>query len=519
MNASIPFRITPLRWMLEPRHAAWLVPLSAGLPQLAFPPLEWAPVAWIALVPLLMWAERGRASWGFGIGWGWGLVYNAIQFRWLPEALLEKGGLTGPTFAVLTSVTLAVAALYPAAAIGLTRWLRIRFGVPIWSSFPVLFSVQDALLGVTPLGGFPWGSLAATQTETWVAVWAVPVFGGSGLVFLLAAANSCCASVVLGGAGTARKANRGWPLSVAALLALLALCNWPSPAAETAGTGQEVWIVPGDVPVQILARSSQGEEVLRGYLAKTLPALQWAATSREPALVIWPESAVPGEVSQGRKLADLFELSSVMQVDFLFGSNTRERGRLFNSIFLVGSERFQTLRYDKRHLVPFGEYVPDMFRSWFGKKLTEGVQDYASGGGPALLDWRGTKLGLAVCFESILPGHARGAALDGAEVLIVLSNDQWLTASASRQHLRLIALRSLEIGREALAATNGGWSGHVRQGKLAAASARGGALLRVSFERASHQTPWTRWGYASLGALFVLWLAAVGTWRGLRQRW
>ena len=134
-----------------------------------------------------------------------------------------------------------------------------------------------------------------------------------------------------------------------------------------------------------------------------------------------------------------------------------------------------------------------------------------------MLDWRGTKLGLAICFESIMPGHARRAAQDGAEVLIVLSNDQWLTPSASRQHLRLTALRSLEIGREALAATNGGWSGHVRQGRLAAASPAGGAGLKVSFRRAARQTPWTRWGYAPLGALCALWLAGAGTWRGRRK--
>jgi apolipoprotein N-acyltransferase len=269
----------------------------------------------------------------------------------------------------------------------------------------------------------------------------------------------------------------------------------------------------------MLAQSSQAEEVLRSYLSKTLPALESINRTREPALVVWPESAVPGEASRGRKLADLFELSSVVQADFLFGSNAREQGRLFNSVYLVSSERFQTSRYDKRRLVPFGEYVPDPFRSGFGKKLTEGVQDYAAGEGPAVLDWRGTKLGLAICFESIMPGHARRVALDGAEVLIVLSNDQWLTPSASRQHLRLTALRSLEIGREALVATNGGWSGHVREGKLVATSAAGGPVLKVAFQPASRQTPWTRWGYLPLAALCALWLAGAAAWRAWRQKW
>jgi apolipoprotein N-acyltransferase len=389
--------------------------------------------------------------------------------------------------------------------------------MPVWGSFPVLFALQDALLGATPLGGQPWASLAVTQTETWIAGWAVPLFGGSGLIFLLAAVNSLCAAVVLRGIAARQRTGRGLPLSVAGLLALLALCGWPAPAAAPPGAGREALIVPGDVPVHMLARSSQAEQVLRSYLAKTLPALPSVNEAREPVLVIWPESAVPGEASRGRKLAELFALTPVVQADFLFGSNAREQGQLFNSVFLVSSERFQTLRYDKRRLVPFGEYVPALFRVWFGKKLTEGVQDYSVGEGPALLDWRGTKLGLAICFESILPGHARRAALDGAEVLIVLSNDQWLTPSASRQHLLLTALRSLEIGREALAATNGGWSGHVRQGRLVAASAAGGAVLKVSFQRAARQTAWTRWGYVPLGALCVLWLAGAGAWRRPRQ--
>jgi apolipoprotein N-acyltransferase len=518
MNSALSLRTSLSRRILQPQHLGWLIALSAVLPQAAFPPWEWAPVTWIALVPLLVVLERTpRGTWGwFGLGWGWGLAYYAVQFRWLPEALVEKGGLVWSAFTVLTAATLAVSSLYPALAIGLARWSRVSLGLPVWGTFPVLFAAQDALLGVTPLGGQPWATLAATQTETWVAGWVAPTFGGSGLVGLIAAVNAGWAVLAIRLLEADPRGKRGAWLMLAALLVVTVACLWPSPRPEPGAAGMRALIVPGDVSVAAIARSSEAEGVLRSYLAKTLPALPSADGSDEPALVVWPESAIPGEASRGRKLAELFELSSAVQADFLFGSNARVRGQLFNSAYLVTSERFQTNRYDKMRLVPFGEYVPAPFRAGFGKKLTEGVQDYAPGHGPAVLDWRGTKLGVAICFESILPGHTRRAARDGAEVLVVISNDQWLTPAASRQHLRLTALRALETGREALVATNGGWSGHVRQGRLVAESPPGGAALTILFQRLTPLTPWTRWGYLPLGLLSVLWLLIAGAWRWRR---
>jgi len=501
------------------RQSGWIVPLTALPVQLAYPPFEWPLLGWIGLVPLLLLLERsaaGARAW-IGWGWGWGLVFHAVQFRWLPHALLDQGGLHWLPFTLLTTFSIATVSLYPAFAIGLSRWLSLRARLSALVTFPALFAIQDALLGFSPLGGQPLTSPASTQIESWLAQVLVPLLGASGLTFAIMLVNAAWSAACLSWmAARARSIRWSW-MAAAPLLTIAG--SIPPVAPNPNSEDRVVLIVPGNEPVERLARASQAPGVLRNYLAATLAGLDSEPGAKDPELVIWPESAVPGRVEQGRQLADLFEISGTLDVDFLLGSNARDQGRLFNSAYLVAAERFETRRYDKIRLVPFGEYVPASFRPWFGKKLTEGVQDYSAGTGDPLLHWRGLRLGLAICFESTVPAHARQAAQAGAEVLIVLSNDQWLTDSASRQHLRLTALRALEIGRDALVATNGGWSGVVRDGQLAELAAPGSGAFQASFRPAGHVTLWTRGGYAALSALLALWLAGALAWRLRRRRW
>ena len=494
------------------RRAVWVVPLLGLLPVAAHPPLEWHWLGWIALAPLLYLLARGPggSAWWLGAGWGYGLTHFAAHYFWLPESLLEKAGLQFWPFLALTVLGLSLLAGYPALAIALSRLAFLRWRVsPCWT-FPVLFAAQDALLGVSPLGGAPWGTAAAAQAGTWAAALAVPLLGGSGLVLLMGAVSA-------GWAGAFAAALRGgWAgaVGLAAMAGITAVLALPS-SAPTAGSeapGFRALLVPGDLPVSVLADGSRSRETLRYFLSRSLDGLAKAPArggegEESPWLVIWPESAVSGRASRGRLLADLFELSVAMDVDFLFGSNAWEGGRVYNSGYLVTGERFRTVRYDKMRRVPFGEYVPIGFRTLFGKKFTAGDDDYAAGQGPPIVVWRGIRLGVAICFESVLTAHLREAVEEGAEAIAVLSNDQWLTPAAARHHLNLTALRGLEVGRDVLFAANGGWSAHLRGGRVLAQSPRDGGAIATEPIRRRHRTPWVRWGYAPLIALSAGYLA------------
>ena len=520
---------------LSPRGVAWSLPLLGALPALAQPPLNWTPAAWLALAPALWCLRHGRggvALW-LGAGWGYGLAQAAFQYGWLPDALWRKGGLPFPVFLAFSVAMLAGLALYPALAFALTRWVGLRWGIAPWAAFPAAYAAQDALLGVTPFGGAPWGNLAATQTATGLAGWIVPLAGGSGLALVLAAVGGAWAlafdraraGLALGEAGKFVAA----PLLAAA--ALTVFCAWPSGSGTVLnddGGAVPILLVPGDQPLPVLASPSAAPLVLRDFTARTIAAVAArpapASGSVGPVLAIWPESAVPGDAGRGKILADLFQMSEALDTDVLFGSNAEAVGRIHNSAYLVTGKRFATIRYDKRRLVPFGEYVPAGFGALFGKKLTAGVRDYSAGTAPPVQDWRGVRLGLAICFESILPGHARDAVLAGAEVLIVISNDGWLTEAAARQHLQLSMLRALEVGRDLAFVANGGASAVARDGRLLIEVPRGGAPRAFTLHRRDGLTPWAEWGMAMPLAWIAGWLLVTIGWgpltrAGARQAW
>lgn len=492
------------------------VPLLGLLPALAHPPVEWDWAAWVALAPLVAWIRLGTGSpraW-CGAAWGWGLVYYSVQLHWLPHALLEVGGAPWPAFVGLTVGAVAVLALYPAAAIALSRWAWQRWAVaPVWS-FPVLFAVQEAALGVTPFGGAPWGSLAATQVSTVGAAAVLPALGAPGLVALIAAGNAAWSALPR---LWASRPGAGAMATIGLTLATFQPAM-PAPPPGERNDGLRAVLVPGDLPVGRADAGVSRERSFRYYLGKTAAALQTsAADTGARRLVIWPESAVEGHVEHGKLLVSLFGFAALLDADFLLGSDARERGREHNSAYLLFHDRFHFERYDKRRLVPFGEYVPTGFGPLFGRTLTSDVQDYAPGGGPPVLNWRGVRLGLAICFESILPAHALAAARAGAELLVVLSNDRWLTGPARRQHLLLTALRGMEIGREVLVAANGGWSAHLAGGRAEVLARWNGSPVGARPRPRSQRTPWVRWGHAGPGLLLAAYVLG-GAAAMMRQR-
>ena len=262
-----------------------------------------------------------------------------------------------------------------------------------------------------------------------------------------------------------------------------------------------------------------GNKTVRYYLARTLAGLDRGGVSASGgrnvpgakpgaghALVIWPESSARGLIEKGKTLAELSQLGGLLQADFLLGSSARVGGRDFISLYLVGGGVSGFQRYDKRRLVPFGEFVPPGFRWMFRKKVTAGEKDYAAGTLPPVLPWRGVRLGLAICFESVLPGHFRAAVLEGAEIVIAAANDAWLTQGAALHHLRLTALRGLEAGRDIVFVSNGGWNALLRDGRVVSGGAGRQQAFWVHPALRNGHTPWILWGNWLLAALLAVWI-------------
>jgi len=182
----------------------------------------------------------------------------------------------------------------------------------------------------------------------------------------------------------------------------------------------------------------------------------------------------------------------------LLNSAFDDGGRTYNSVLLVAraaGEELAVQRADKRHLVPFGEYVP--WRSYlpFVVKIARMVGDFSPAAELRLLDWSGERLGAAVCYEVVFPGETAALVAAGATVLVTVTNDAWYGDSAApRQHLRAARFRAAENRRWLLRAAITGISAVVRpDGSLAAMAEVGEErVLAARFTGRRDRTPFSR---------------------------
>jgi apolipoprotein N-acyltransferase len=197
--------------------------------------------------------------------------------------------------------------------------------------------------------------------------------------------------------------------------------------------------------------------------------------SKQPDLVIWPESAMPfffqNEPLYQQKIFDLVNKGGF---HLLFGSPAFQSApegtvRLLNSAYLFpptpagqGSSPFAEARYDKIHLVPFGEYVPLKSMLFFVDKMVTGIGEFVPGKEARVLDIRSAKIGTAICYEVIFPDLVRRFVNNGANMMATITNDAWFGQSAAPfQHFSMVVFRAIENRVPIARSANTGISGFI----------------------------------------------------------
>jgi apolipoprotein N-acyltransferase len=180
-------------------------------------------------------------------------------------------------------------------------------------------------------------------------------------------------------------------------------------------------------------------------------------------LAVWPETAAPffygWEAELSRQL-DAIVVSGGIPV--IFGApwyDPAEGGKFYNSVFHMDARGVVLGRYDKRHLVPFGEYIPLRSVLFFLRKLTAGDEDFSAGTGPALFRFGGRPVAASVCYEALFPALTRDGVIGGASWLVNVTNDAWFGDTvAPHQHLAMARMRCVEFRRPMVRAANSGIS-------------------------------------------------------------
>jgi len=509
-------------------YSAWILAIASAVLQVLIFPLPGVYVlSWVALAPLLIALLRARpageleiAGWvrlqpatpwqGFVLGYVCGIVWYAGTCYWIYDTMRQYGGLSGPMALLVLFLFCAYLGLYH-GAFGLMISLLARPHDHRRALVIAPFLWVAIELARTRISGFPWDLLGISQVDN-VALCRIAGWTGVyGISFEIVLVNVAMAVGFL-----IPRARRGMMLA-AALAAAAVLQSGRLIEAPAAQANQVALLVQQNIPV--------AANWTPGYFQQTLQQLtelteKSAADSKQGKidLIVWPESPAPfftNEAHLREVISDLARRTNAWIVIGAMGSNAphpNDESPLFNSAALISPQGGWTERYDKVHLVPFGEYLPFPSLFSFASGLTKEVGQFERGRSRQPLSAGGEKLGIFICYESIFPNEVRESANLGAQVFVNISNDGWYGDSgAYAQHLNQTRMRAIENERWLLSATDTGVTASIDPwGRVAAIIPRKERLALIApYTLDSVTTFYTRHGdwfaYAcaiiSLGAL------------------
>jgi apolipoprotein N-acyltransferase len=495
---------------VKPVVAGVVLPAAAGaLCVFSFAPFYAWPVVILGLAFLFHgWAVAASPREALRSGYCFGLGYFLAGVSWVYVSLHVFGSMPAILAGLATLIFCAYLALWPAFA----GWLTVRFARSPATRLAIAaatFAVCEWLRGWL-FTGFPWLGVGTSQVPASPFAGFAPILGTYGVTLV---AGMCAAALAMIAVPSASRRSRG---VAAALVVLLAFKGWILKSVEwtePAGAAVSVALLQGNIPQKL-----KWQEEVR---TRTLLAYREMIFLAKARIVVIPETALPAFLDQLPEpyMESLREHARGEGKEILMGTVERDKrtddADYYNSLVSVTGERTQA--YRKRHLVPFGEYIPPGFK-WILAILKIPLTDFLSGARhqPPVMA-AGIPFGVAICYEDVF-GEEVIDALPAAQALLNVSNDAWFGESlAADQHLQASQMRALETGRWMLRSTNTGVTAAIdEQGRVVsrlAAFTAGTLVAEVVPRRGT--TPYVRAGNFAAITLAVA-LGALGF--GLSRR-
>ncbi|MHB8908728.1 MAG: apolipoprotein N-acyltransferase [Syntrophales bacterium] len=433
--------------------------VSGFLLFLSFPKYGSGVVAWLALIPLFFALRGAKPKEGFKIGFLTGLIAHIGILYWIVYVVVQYGYLPIYVGVAVMLLLAAYLSLYTACiAMGIV-FLRER-GIPFVLSAPLLWTILEYTRSHL-LTGFPWENLAYSQYLHHNIIQISDITGTYGISFVILLIN-----VILYDLLSTRYQKKFLVAEATiACIVITSIVSYGHYRVEAIrgllkeAPRLDVSLIQGNIDQNLKWNSLYQAQTIDIYRS-----LSVKSVGPGGGLIVWPETAAPFYFQQQNRMQEaIVDIARTTRSALLFGSPSYEREggstSYMNSAFLLKSDGTLIGRYDKVHLVPYGEYVP--LRSYFPfiGKLVAGVGDFKPGKGFYPLSVDGHRLGVLICYEGIFPEAAGDYKRKGAELLVNITNDAWFgKTSAPTQHLSMTAFRAVENRLYLVRAANTGIS-------------------------------------------------------------
>jgi apolipoprotein N-acyltransferase len=440
--------------------------LTAAFPKIG---LDW--LAWIALVPLLYAIKDLSAGAGFRIGFITGLVHFLSLLYWLVPVMRTYGYLP----MVLSVSVLVLLAAFLALFVAVFSTILAAVGrkpAGCLAMIPLIWVALEYTRSFI-FSGFPWELLGYSQYIRLQLIQISDILGVYGVSALIAFVNGALFIALL------YLTKRRWQhtaitkrLAAGSSIALIlgvgltwSYGHWRLKTIDsliTIAPKTRISVIQGNIDQAVKWDPAFQIDTIKKYNQLSLSVIK-----EKPDLIVWPESATPFYFMYDIAPSEMvFKGIRQTATDYLIGSPSFKRTegvvKYYNSAYLIIPEAKTMGKYDKTHLVPFGEYVP--FKKWlpFLGKIVAQVGDFRAGKVGNTLPWHNAQLGVQICYEIIFPALSRAMARNGASILINITNDAWFgKTSGPYQHFSMTVFRAVENRRSLARSANTGISGFI----------------------------------------------------------
>ncbi len=452
---------------------------------LSFPNFDLESLAWFALVPLFYSIEGKGLYHSFILGFLTGVISFLGILYWIIVAVHTYGNVP----LILSGFILLLLVVYLSLFIGafafLTRFIQIRSGLQTILFTPVLWVALEYLRSFL-LTGFPWANLGYSQYLNLPFLQMADMTGPYGLSFVILLVNATLFRVL----HQSPKRTFLFIEVATTVILLLGLLIYGYLKMGTVDRQMiqnpplKIGLVQGNIDQSVKWDESFQKETLKIY-----EKLSSKVAEEKPDLIIWPETAAPFFFQDAKEYQPfILDIPKRTNAFLLFGTPSYkiQKGKVdhYNSAYLVSPSGERAGRYDKIHLVPFGEYVPMQDLLFFIGSLGEGIGDFKSGREIFNFALPQGKFGVLICFEIIFPDLCRRFVKRGANCLVTITNDAWFgRTSAPYQHFSMAAFRAVENRVFVARAANTGITGFidpkgkiVKQGRIFTEEAMNGTI-------------------------------------------